>query len=571
MRMKQKLPPRYGHQQKLMTASKDKVAYALLMEMGTGKTRPIIETAEHLFKNGKIETLVVLAPNGVQRNWVLNEIPKWCTIKHHAAWWTSKPNHRHADEIAKLTIRPYDGLRILVANYESCIIPTFKLYLKKFLSSFPNMLVLDESTRIKTPQAKRTKFIIGLRKYATYRRIMSGLVTPNSPFDIYKQFEFLDPAILGFGSVYTFKAHFAEIEDNQFLLDAIYEKNAKRLPFTDMLFPADKNWSIVLSNGYEINPSPSGIVYVPSNLVSEAKRFGLKVKPSGRAPQLIKKHPITKEPMYKNLEELNKLIGPYSFRALKADCLDLPEKIYERLPVELSRAQRAVYDSVLISLIAEFEEGEMTSQLAIVKMTRLQQIAGGFWKLDDERDVKPIDNKYPKIEAMLDHIEDTKGKAIIWTHFQHENRLIAAALRETYGENAVVQYYGGTASNAKRQLAVDQFQNIVRDKKGNKISEDEVESGVRFFVGEPHSGGIGIELTKAETVYYHSNSFNLEDRLQSEDRAHRSGLRHVVTYIDIEAIDTIEGEIINALRAKKNIAHIIMGDGAVNWLKRSAA
>jgi len=556
-----KLPPRFKHQQHALAISKDKIAFAILAEMGTGKTRIIIETAAHLFTKGKIEALVILAPNGVQRNWVLNEIPKWCTVKYRAAWWASNPNRRQADAILKLTARPFDGLRILTANYESCILPKFKLYIKKFLISFPNMLTLDESTRIKTPAAKRTKFIVGLRKNANYRRIMSGFVTPNSPFDIYKQFEFLDPTILGYSSYFAFKAHYAEIEDNKFLLEAIQKRNMKRLPFTEMVMTS-KN-QIKLSSGHIIHPNQSGIVSVPSYLVHEAEKFGLKVKVSGRVPQLVKKSPVTGQPMYRNLDELYDLIAPHSIRVMKKDCLDIPDKVYGKLIVELTPKQRRIYDTVANELIAEFEEGEMTTALAITKMLRLQQIAGGFWKLDEDRESSPIDGKFPKMDAIIDNLEDTKGKVCIWTHFQHENRMIADTLREGYGEKAVVQYYGGVSNNNK-QIAVDSFQNIVRDKKGNVV--DTCESGVRFFVGEPHSGGIGIDLTLAEFAYYYSNGFNLEDRIQSEDRHHRATTRHVVKYNDVEALDTIDSKLIDALRAKKDVGHTILGDGIVNWL-----
>lgn len=513
-----KPPKRYAHQDKALRISKDRIAFAFLMEMGTGKTRPIIETAAHLFKKGKIEALVIMAPNGVQRNWVLNEIPKWCTVPYRAAWWGTSLNKKQQAQLDSVTARPYDGLRILAANYESCSILRFKVYLKKFLKSFTNMLTLDESTRIKTPAAKRTKFIVSLPRYTNYRRIMSGFVTPNSPFDLYKQFEFLDPEILGFSSFFAFKAHYAEIEESQFILNAIKKKNAARA---------------------EANP----------------KAFY-----SGRAPQLVKKD-AQGQPIYKNLDELYKLIAPHSFRVLKADCLDLPEKIYSSLPVELTSKQRHAYDQVANELIAEFEEGEITAALAIVRMGKLAQIAGGFWALDDE-DVRPIDGKFPKLEAIMEKIESTSGKIAIWTHYQHENRLIADALRKEYGHNSVVQYYGKISNNNK-QLAVDSFQNVVRDKKGIAHEED---VGVRFWVGEPHSGGIGLELTLAEAAFYYSNSFNLEDRLQSEDRHHRSGLKHPVSYYDVEALNTIDKMIINSMRQKKNIAHVIMGDEIHNWI-----
>lgn len=529
--------------------------------MGTGKTRPLIETAEHLFKRGKIEALVVLSPNGVQRNWVLNEIPKWCTIKHRAAWWSSSPNRRQAEAITKVTVRPYDGLRIITANYESCILPKFKVYIKKFLLSFPSLLTLDESTRIKSPAAKRTKFIVNLRHQAKYRRIMSGFATPNSPFDIYKQFEFLDPSILGYSSYFAFKAHFAEIEDNKFLLEAIQKRNMKHLPFTEMTMP--NSWPIKLPDGFTINPTSSGIVSIPSHLVRDAEKFGLKIKVSGRAPQLVKKHPVTGQPIYRNLDELYELIAPHSMRVLKKDCLDIPDKVYGKLIVELTPKQRRAYDSVVNDLIAEFEEGDITTALAITKMLRLQQIAGGFWRMDESRESKPIDGCFPKMDAIIDNMEDVKGKVCIWTHFQHENRMIADTIREGYGDKSVVQYYGDV-NNRMKQVAVDTFQNIVRDKKGNIVDEKDV--GVRFFVGEPHSGGIGIDLTLAELVYYYSNGFNLEDRLQSEDRHHRATTKHVVKYNDVEVIDTIDSHLIEALRAKKNIGHEILGDELMSWL-----
>jgi SNF2 family DNA or RNA helicase len=515
-----KLPARYKHQQAMFQKSKDMTAFAALMEMGTGKTRPIIETAAHLHKSGKVEAMIILAPNGVQRNWVLNELPKWCATDYRAAWWSGKPNRKQAKSIESVTARPYSGLRILAANYESCNLPSFKLYIKKFLNGFATLLVLDESTRIKTPAAKRTKFILSLRHRAPYRRIMSGLATPNSPFDLYKQFEFLDPTILGFSSYYTFKAHFAEIEDNKYLLEAIQRKRTKR----------DEHGEIV--------------------------KFG-------RIPQLVKKGEDGL-PIYRNLDELYKLIAPYSFRALKSECLDLPEKVYNLLPIELTDRQQSAYNSVRDDLIAEFAEGEITAAMAIVKMIRLQQIAGGFWQLDETRNIQSIDGKFPKLEAILESIEDAEGKVAIWTHYKHENELITDALREAYGAKSTVQYFG-KVNNKVKQMAVDSFQGISRFR--DEIVYD-VTSGARFFVGEPHSGGIGIELTAAESVYYYSNSFNLEDRLQSEDRHHRSGTRHVVSYHDVVAIDTIDDRlIIPALRAKKEIAHVIMGDKNQSWLK----
>ncbi len=518
-----KKPKPYKHQAHALKISKDKEYFAFLMEMGTGKTRPIIETASYLHSKKKIEAMVVISPNGVQRNWVLNQIPQWCDSDYRAIWWKSNMNKKEQVAFNALVARPYDGLRILCANFESCRSLKFKVFLRKFLRSFPSLMVLDESTRIKSPKASQTKFYVGLRRYTKYRRIMSGLVAPNSPFDVYKQFEFLSPDILGFGSFFTFKAHFAEIEDNKYMLNAIINKNKERQ--------------------------------------KAAEAQGIKKHYSTRAPQLVK-HDDNGVPMYKNLEQLSELIAPHSYRVLKSECLDLPEKIYMPTQiVELTPKQRRAYNEVSEELIAEFEDGEITAALAIVRMMRLQQITGGFWALDGER-VKPIDGKFPKLDAILDNIEDIPGKSAIWTRFQHENELIASALKDTYGGDSVVQYYGGVNDKLK-QLAVDSFSDIARDTKGNAHFKA---SRVRFWVGEPHSGGIGLDLITAEAAHYYSNSLNLEDRLQSEDRHHRGGLKHVVSYNDYIAEDSADQFIINNLRNKLDVSTLIMRDNPRNWI-----
>jgi SNF2 family DNA or RNA helicase len=516
-------PKPYKHQKEALALSKDQYIYAFLMEMGTGKTRPVIETADHLHKKRKIEALVVLAPNGVQRNWILNEIPKWCESDHRAIWWQSNPNKKQQMELADLVARPYSGLRIIAANYESCNTLKFKVFLRKFLKSFPSMMVLDESTRIKTPGSKRTKFVLSLRNIPKYRRIMSGLVTPNSPFDLYKQFEFLSADILGFSSFFAFKAHFAEIEDNKFILNAIKDRNANRAEL--------------------------------------AKSEGSTKTYSNRAPQLVRKDAITGLPMYRNLDQLAELIAPYSYRALKSECLDLPSKVYQRLVVELTPKQRSTYNLVRDEFLAEFDEGTITTLIKIVKLAKLQMITGGFWRLDDEK-VKQIDGKFPKLDALIDALEDSQGKGACWTHYQHENELITEALSDIYGGKAVVQYYGKT-SNAAKQVAIDRFSNIARDTKGKPHFKD---TGARFWVGEPHSGGIGIELILAENVFYYSNSFSLEDRMQSEDRHHRSGTCHTVNYFDLEADNSADQKIISSLRNKLDISTIINRDNPRDWI-----
>jgi SNF2 family DNA or RNA helicase len=270
-------------------------------------------------------------------------------------------------------------------------------------------------------------------------------------------------------------------------------------------------------------------------------------------PQLIATNPDgTKR--YQNLDELKAKIAPHSYRITKAECLDLPPKVYERRYVELNAEQRVLYNKLKKEFVAEFGGGKINAAMAMTRMMRLQQITGGFAPvLNDVGETiatHPVGKTNPKINALLELLEETDGKVIIWARFRKELELIAVALREEYGTKSAVEYHGGV-SDKDRQSAVFTFQR---------------EHDPRFFVGQPHSGGIGLTLTAASTVVYFSNDFSLETRLQSEDRAHRIGQQKSVTYIDIEAVDTLDKKVIDALRSKKDMADVITGDNPSQWI-----
>jgi SNF2 family DNA or RNA helicase len=112
-------------------------------------------------------------------------------------------------------------------------------------------------------------------------------------------------------------------------------------------------------------------------------------------------------------------------------------------------------------------------------------------------------------------LEEAEGKFIIWANYVQNIETIIKKLGEVYGKESVVSIYGAV-STERRQEAVKRFQ------------EDDT---CRFLVGNPSTGGYGLTLTRASYVIYFSNSYNLEVRQQSEDRAHRIGqTRNVVLY-----------------------------------------
>ena len=152
---------------------------------------------------------------------------------------------------------------------------------------------------------------------------------------------------------------------------------------------------------------------------------------------------------------------------------------------------------------------------------------------------------------LLEAVEETQGKCIIWATYTYDIKNIAANLSKLYGEETVATYYGATPQDERQEIV-------------NRIQDPE--DPLRFFVGQARTGGYGITLTQANTVIYYSNSYDLEIRLQSEDRAHRIGQKNNVTYVDLVCPNTIDEKILKALREKSDIAGKVLGEEAREWL-----
>ena len=237
----------------------------------------------------------------------------------------------------------------------------------------------------------------------------------------------------------------------------------------------------------------------------------------------------------------------FSYRVLKEDCLDLPDKIYMKRHVALSKEQQKLYEEMRKTAIANLN-GKVTSTVTVLtQLMRLQQITCGHFVADDGT-VQTIKNH--RLDELMNVLDETENKAIIWAYWQRDVQDIRDAIEKKYGPRSVVDYYGLTPQD-DRQDNIRRFQN-----------DDEC----RFLIGTPSTGGYGITLTEANTVIYYSNGYDLEKRLQSEDRAHRIGQKKNVTYIDLIAEDTVDEKIVRSLRKKINIASEVMGEELRDWI-----
>ncbi len=251
---------------------------------------------------------------------------------------------------------------------------------------------------------------------------------------------------------------------------------------------------------------------------------------------------------YVNLDELEYKLKNFSYRVRKKECLDIPDKMYIQRHVDLSPEQNKAYQELKILAMAKIQDEKVSFNNKLTELLKLQQVTNGFVKTNDDKIVEFKTN--PKLNELMNILEETDDKCIIWANYVHNIEMIKKKLRETYGADSVVSIYGKDSVEV-RNKAVESFQN---------------NDGCRFIVGNPTVGGYGLTLTAARHVIYFSNSYNLEVRWQSEDRAHRHGQTGQVTIIDIVARDTIDEMVLNSLENKIELSAKTLGEQVQKWL-----
>ena len=216
MKYKFKTKP-YEHQLKALEMSWDKPYFAYFMEMGTGKSKVLIDNISMLYDNGKINGVLIVAPKGVVKNWYESEIPTHLVdhIEHKTVLWQSNINQTQQKKLNTL-FETGEDLHILIMNVEALSTKKGVDFAEKFLLSHRSMMAIDESTTIKNPEAKRTKNICKLGLSTKYNRILTGSPVTKSPLDLYKQCDFLMPELLGHSSYYSFRTRYAVMRTANF-------------------------------------------------------------------------------------------------------------------------------------------------------------------------------------------------------------------------------------------------------------------------------------------------------------------------------------------------------------------
>ena len=467
----------YAHQLTALEKSWNKENFAYFMEMGTGKTKVLIDNLAMLYDKGKVDGALIIAPKGVVKTWYEQELPTHLPdhIENVSILWQPNITKTQQEKLESL-FEIETALHILVMNVEALSTDKGVKFASKFINSHKAMMAIDESTTIKTPTARRTKNIISIGKQAKYKRIMTGSPITKNPLDLYTQCEFLDPWLLDFASYYSFRNRYAEMKT---------------------------------------------------------------MHVRGRSIQVVKE--------FRHLGELSDTVKEFSYRVLKEDCLDLPPKNFVKRHITLTPDQKKIYEQMKKHAIAMLNKKVTTTVTVLTQLMRLHQITCGYVTADDGT-VQSVESN--RLKELMSVLEEVEGKVIIWANYQFSVSDIMKEIGKVYGEDSYVHYYGLTPQE-DRQDYIRKFQNDPK---------------CRFIIGTPQTGGYGITLTQANTVIYYSNGYDLEKRLQSEDRAHRIGQKKTVTYVDLICEDTVDEKIVKALRDKINIASEVMGEELKDWI-----
>ena len=508
----------FTHQSNVLRRCWRRTNWALFLEMGTGKSKICIDNVGMLFQQRSIDTFVVVAPKGVYRNWASIEIPKHLPdyIEREIAIWNPTPNKQQRHELENI---------LKAGERVSGIGPG--------IASDRNTFCLGKISHVPWPRPVRSLriFVMNIEALSTG-----------------KGQKFLERLLRGSEALLA-------IDEST----AIKSQKARRTKAVIRLGQFAKYRRIL--TGSPVTQSPLDLWaqcrFLDKNLLTDVgdNYYQFQHRYAIVKRRQVGTHAFNLVVGYRNLDELSWQLRAFSSRIRKHECLDLPPKIYTQRNIALTEDQTRIYNELREFALARIDALDETTHWyditvnnVMTQLLRMQQVLSGHTKTDDGDLVEIPDNRLNELMTCLDEVE---GKVIIWSRFRHDVQRISQALIKKHGADSTVVYFGDT-SDEDRTKGIEKFQ----------------EGKAVYFVGNPQTGGYGITLTKAQTVIYFSNSFDLAVRMQSEDRAHRIGQVKNVTYIDFIAEGTIDEKIVKALRNKMDIASEVLGENLRQWLTK---
>lgn len=472
------------HQITALNKAYGQPAFAFFMDMQTGKSKTSIDTVAALRMEGKLQAVLILTKKTLRGNWV-NALNDDCPIPFSA----HLPETSKVKQFDKWMTSDHD-FKIMIVGWESLSSGGMAAMCEKFLlHHHPTAIIGDETTYIMTHTAARAKIAEKLARMSEYRFALTGTPAAEGPMNLFMQFEFLDPNIIGVGDYYAFRNRYA------------------------------------VMGGYTPKDGPM----------------------RGKPVEVVG---------YQNMDELMELIAPHSFQVMKADAYDLPPKRYQEREIDLSKAQREVYNTIKKAKVLGSGDDQTIIKNTLELLLRLHQVAGGYTVKPREvmtydakgnpklkivyepvELVDPAEN--PKIIELESIVEDARHKQmLVWAVYNPEIKAIVSRLRRM--GLRIGELHGGIPEH-ERQPMVDEF------KKG----------GIDIVVGNASTGGMGYSMHTAEISVFYNNTHKIRDRLQAEDRLWGDGQTKSPAIIDLTATKTVDVTIKRAIREKEDLHNYI--------------
>ena len=545
-------PPPWKHQEDIRNHTWRRPYFALFMEPRTGKTRIIIESAYLLAQEDGLRTVIILAPNGVHRNWITDEFPQWAPKPYHGLIWRSSKAPTHKFQVECTQALDVPELLVAAFNIDAVTNAKAQLLIKKLCSRGPAMMVVDESSDIAHGTSARTKAACKLATLATWRRILDGTPTSESPLDLYSQCNFLQWGALGYTSFIAFRYRYAVLKKMEFggVQQTCPSCQGKSKGLQPCPTCAERGCNDCGYSGYASTKGVCSRCLGKGELTIGGKEFDQVVG-------------------YKNLDELKGRIARFSVSVLRSDCRDMPPKLFTRRRFAMSSEQARVYTELKKGYTAELRDGRrITAAAALVRYLRLQQVAHNFYPETTEAIQCPacegngcehcdgtglvlikkpllrIDQNHNRLEALLAELRQQAGQRIIWTRFHEDADLIMAEI----GKDAV--RYDGTVNEGQRAINKAAFQS----------------GAVRDIVASPAAGGRGLDFSMAESMFFYGHTFRLRLRQQAEDRGEKLTRTTSMSVCDIVAEDSVDEYILDKLAGKQDLAALIMSGGGLDGL-----
>lgn len=375
---------------------------ALLWQQRTGKSRAVIESAHALEVQFEINGVLIIAPNGVHRQWAEVQIPQWYPLKSFRAFTWSSSDPDNMVRFARFLKSPSEMLKWMCVNMEALLLDRCQEAIQRFKNAVgPAMLVIDESHHFAHAGAKRTAVARGLGRMFEFKRILTGTPIENSPFQAFSQFEILERAALGHTTY-----------------GGTNKKSKSRIPC-----PTCGERCRGFKNEFG---------------VFEIQRHG--------------GHMVAELTEYQNLDRLKSRIAKYASVVLREDCEDLPPLMRDQRIVEMTATQLKWWNAVKKKELEAIETlGQKKVFAGGAALVKLQQIEGGFWLHDDGRveDICKKDN--PKLAILLDEISWYDGQTIVWFEYLHE---IDATLKFLVAQGILCGVFSGRVVKTRdRDLA----------------------------------------------------------------------------------------------------------------------